>query len=120
MAPTRAEYLELAAEVDGVAAQARALSASVQPFKGWRSRAATESSADLVEGFVPMMTLVATLERFAVGVRSGQEPLPDPQQYAQMRASVRVLQQALAALEQGLREKLGPHGWKLPGPDARG
>ncbi len=120
MPARRAEYLEFAAEVDGVAARARALNASVQPFKGWRSRASPKGSPDLVEGFASMMTLVSTLEQFASDVRSGTEALPEPQQYAQMKASVRVLSQALDALAQGLEEKLGPHGWKLPGPPAKG
>lgn len=120
MASTRAEYVEFATEIDGVAARARALDASVQPFKRWRSRAAPAGTPELGEGFARMMALVSTLEQFAGRVRSGDEPLPDPQQYAQMRAAVRVLQQALEALEGRLRETLGPHGWKMPGPTATG
>lgn len=120
MSPTRAEYVEFASDVEGLTARAHELHASVQPFKGWRRRGASPDSPDVVEGFVPVMALVPILERFAAGIRSGVEPLADPQQFAQLQATFRALRQALSVLEQRFKETLGPHGWVLPEPNAKG
>ncbi len=120
MSPTRAECVELASEILGVTGRAHALDASVQPFKGWRSRAARPGTPDVVEGFAPVMAMVGILEQFANGTQSGVEPLPDAQQFAQMQAGLRAIRQALGMLEQRLAETLGPHGWVLPKPKAEG
>jgi hypothetical protein len=115
-APSPAELEALAGEIEIVSRHARALYASIQPFRGCRSKADPPGSPDVVEQMAPIMNVLTIVEAFARGARAGVERLPDAASYRQLQTMIRGIRQGLTQVEERFAIGLGPYGWKLPPP----
>ncbi|HSN16365.1 MAG TPA: hypothetical protein VLT61_17150 [Anaeromyxobacteraceae bacterium] len=104
---------EIADECERAVARLKRLRASLDPFKGWRRTGASPDSPDVVEALAPAEALAPMLDAFVREVRSGMHADRQPE-LEQVRAVVKMLVQALGAVEESLSRTLAPHGWKLP------